>query len=108
MLGGGRLSCLDARLIGDDLSLLGNATLLADGRIAAALRMVTAPEIASTLTQHAFPNISPPPVLTPLSTPQRVAFDLDLSGNFDHLALQLGKDGPMVELTRSRESPPTP
>jgi hypothetical protein len=108
MLGGGRLSCLDARLIGDSLSLLGNATLLADGRIAAALRMVTAPEIATTLTQRAFPNISPPPVLTPLSTPQRVAFDLDLSGNFDHLALQLGKDGPMVELTRSRESPPTP
>jgi hypothetical protein len=108
LLGGGRLSCLDARLIGDDLSLLGNATLLADGRVAAALRMVTVPETAGTLTQRAFPNISPPPVLSPLSTPQRVAFDLDLSGNFDHLALQLGKDGPVVELTRSRESPPPP
>ncbi|MEY3898396.1 MAG: hypothetical protein RLZZ214_3918, partial [Verrucomicrobiota bacterium] len=44
VLRGGVLSCVDARLIGDDLSLLGNATLLADGRAAGAARLVAAPE----------------------------------------------------------------
>ena len=98
VLNGGQLSCLDARLIGDDLSFLGNATLLADGRIAAVLRMVAPPEAATAIIHHTFPNMSPPPSPTPLSTPQRTAFDLLASGNIGRLSLQLGQDGPVVEL----------
>lgn len=100
VLRGGMLSCVDARLIGDDLSLLGNATLLADGRAAAALRMVTQPDTANAIVNRVFPNIPQPPALTPMSTPQRAAFDLEAFGNIRQIFLRLGKDGPVMELKR--------
>jgi len=98
ILRGGILSCVDARLIGDDLSLLGNATLLADGRAAAALRLVAPPDSVTAIVNRTFPNIPQPPALTPLSSPQRAAFDLEASGNIRHLFLRLGHDGPVMEL----------
>lgn len=76
-LRGGVLQCGDARLIGDDLSLLGNAALLADGRLAAVLRIVAQPDAASAIGSRLIPN----PRLTPLFTPQRVAVDLHAAGN---------------------------
>ena len=94
VLRGGTLSCIDARLIGDELSFLGNATLLADGRAAAVLRMVAAPETAAAVASRAFPNIPQPVSLTPLSTPQRAAFDLEASGALGRIVLRFGKDGP--------------
>jgi len=97
VLRGGQLSCLDARLIGDELSILGNATLLANGSTAAACRLVSTPERLGGIVTAIFPNSSPP-ALTPLSTPQRAAFDLAAFGNFQHLYLQLGKDGPLLNL----------
>ncbi|MBC8126216.1 MAG: hypothetical protein H8M99_03575 [Gloeobacteraceae cyanobacterium ES-bin-144] len=100
ILRGGMLSCVDARFIGDDLSFLGNATLLADGRVAGVLRMVAPPEVASTLASRVFPKIPQPPSLTPLSTPQRSAFDLQAFGNLNQLFLRLGNDGPILELKR--------
>jgi hypothetical protein len=100
VLQGGMLSCIDARLIGDDLSLLGNATLLADGRAAAVLRMVAASESATAIARRLFPTIPQAPSLTPLSTPQRVAFDLEAFGNIRQLFLRLGNQGPIVELKR--------
>jgi len=98
ILRGGLLSCLDARLIGDDLSLLGNATLLADGRLAAALRVVAPPETAAAIINHMFPNSSPAAVLSPLTTPQRAAMDVAAFGNLSRIFLQLGKDGPIMEV----------
>lgn len=100
VLRGGLLSCIDARLIGDDLSFLGNATLLADGRAAAALRMVAAPESANAIAGRIFPAIRQDPSLTPLATSQRAAFDLEAFGNIRQLFLRLGHDGPIVELKR--------
>ncbi len=100
VLRGGMLSCIDARLIGDELSFLGNATLLADGRAAAALRMVAAPESANAIARRIFPVIRQAPSLTPLSTPQRAAFDLEAFGNIRQIFLRLGRDGPVVELKR--------
>jgi len=97
VLRGGMLSCIDARLIGDDLSLLGNASLLADGRAAAALRMVAAPDSITAMVNRLFPNLPQPPALTPLSTPQRAAYDLRASGNIGHLFMQLGNSGPVME-----------
>jgi len=96
VLHGGTLSCLDARLIGDDLSLLGNATILADGQTAAILRLVAPPETLSTITSRTFPNSRQPPVFTPLATPQRTALDLEFSGQIDHLTLRLGREGPVI------------
>ena len=97
ILRGGMFSCADARLIGDKLSLLGNATLLADGRLAGAARIVAAPETAAAIARKAFPMMKETPSLTPLSTPQRSAFDLEASGTISQLLLRLGKDGPTVE-----------
>lgn len=97
VLRGGVLSCVDARLIGDDLSLLGNATLLADGRLAAALRLVAPPESAGAIASRVFSNV-PPPALTPLATPQRAAFDLEAFGNIRQVFLRIGRDGPVLEL----------
>jgi hypothetical protein len=97
VLRGGIVSCVDARLIGDDLSLLGNATLLTDGRLAAALRLVAPPDSASAIANRVFPNAQPP-ALTPLSTPQRAAFDLEAFGNIRQVFLRIGREGPVVEL----------
>lgn len=80
-LRGGMLQCGDARLIGDELSLLGNAALIADGRLAAVLRIVAAPEAATAIGARLFPNPRP----TPLSTPQRVAVDLHAAGNLQQI-----------------------
>jgi hypothetical protein len=101
VLRGGILSCVDARLIGDELSFLGNATLLADGRAAAALRMVAPPESAAAIAARVFPDIAQAPSLTPLSTPQRAAFDVEASGNIRRMFLRIGREGPIVELNHS-------
>jgi hypothetical protein len=100
VLRGGILSCLDARLIGDELSFLGNATLLADGRAAAALRMVAPPESANSIVRRVLPRLEQVS-LTPLSSTQRAAFDLQAYGTPSHLTLQIGKDGPLMELKRA-------
>lgn len=100
VLRGGLLSCADARLIGDELSLLGNATLLADGRVAGTLRVVAPPDSVTAIVNRVFPKIPQPPVLTELSTPQRTAFDLEAFGNIRQVFLRLGKDGPIMELQR--------
>ena len=96
VLRGGTLSCLDARLIGDGLSLLGNATVLADGQVAAVLRLVAPAETLTAITNHAFPNSPQPPALTALATPQRTALDLEVSGSIGQLSLRLGREGPVI------------
>jgi hypothetical protein len=98
VLRGGVLSCVDARLVSDELSLLGNATLLADGRLAAVARLVAAPETATNIVNKVFSNNPGPPALTPLSTPQRAAFDLEAFGNISQIFLRLGREGPIVNL----------
>jgi hypothetical protein len=98
ILRGGVVSCVDARLIGDELSFLGNATLLADGRLAAVLRMVAAPDTANAIAGRLFPSLPQPVSLTPLATPQRAAFDLHAFGNISRVSLKLGTDGPFAEL----------
>ncbi|MEI6607094.1 MAG: hypothetical protein WCP35_17420, partial [Verrucomicrobiota bacterium] len=96
-LRGGVLSCLDARLVGDDLSLLGNATLLADGRAAGVVRLVAAPETTLGIVRGLFPNIEAAPSISPLTSPQRVACDLEVSGSLGALHLHLGHNGPLVQ-----------
>ncbi len=79
MLQRGVLRCLDARLVGDDVSLLGNGMALFDGRFAANLRIVAAPESLAVISMHTQTDSSPPQ-LTPLSTPQRAALDMRTFG----------------------------
>ncbi|MEP2774746.1 MAG: hypothetical protein ABJQ29_05935 [Luteolibacter sp.] len=75
----GALSCVDARLNGEQTSILGNATLLSDGRGAANLRIVASPEILRAVSSFTDPTGSPP-YYTPLHTPQRAALDLQVLG----------------------------
>lgn len=75
----GVLRCLDARLMGDNVSFLGNGMALSDGRFAANLRVVAAPENLAAISRHTQTDSSPPQ-LTPLSTPQRAALDLRVFG----------------------------
>ncbi len=94
LLRGGILSCTDARLVGDELSLLGNATLLADGRLAAVLRVVAPPDSLSALATRLLPNI-PTPAFTALSTPQRAAFDLEASGDIRQILVRPAATTPL-------------
>ncbi len=75
----GALSCIDARLVGEPLALIGNATLLSDGRAAANARVIAPPDTLVAISKFTEPN-SAAPALTPLSTPQRSALDLQLFG----------------------------
>lgn len=106
LLRGGVLSCVDARLLGEELSLLGNATLLADGRLGGVVRMVAAPERAAGLVQQYFPKLVGAPVFSSLSTPQRVAFDLSVFGTVNDPQLQFGQDGPVQHLVTGRAPMP--
>ena len=98
LLRGGILSCVDARLLSDELSLLGNATLLVDGRLGGIVRLVASPDRTTGLVQRLLPDLAAPLALTPLSTPQRVAFDLSVFGTLQDPQLQLGQEGPTQPL----------
>jgi hypothetical protein len=102
----GVISCVDARLIGDDLSFLANGTILHDGRAAAVLRIVSAPETATNLSRRLLPGIDDAPAFTELSTPQRVALDLEAFGRLGELDLRFGREGAVVGF-QDALTPPT-
>jgi len=77
---GGALRCLDARLVGDETSILGNAMLLSDGRFAGAARIVATPESLGAISRFIQADGSTPQ-LTALSTPQRAALDMWIFGS---------------------------
>jgi hypothetical protein len=80
MFHGGTLRCLDARLVGEETSLLGNAMLLSDGRFAGIARIVAAPESLVAISKFTHPD-GTAPQLTSLSTPQRAALDMRIFGS---------------------------
>lgn len=84
---GGVLRCLDARMVGEDSSFLGNGMALSDGRFAANLRIVASPESLASISKFTQTDSSPPR-LTPLSTPQRAALDLQVFGLPDKIFYQ--------------------
>lgn len=75
---GGALRCIDARLTGDDATIIGNGMILSDGRMAANTRVVAAPETLAAVSRFIQPGTETH--LTPLSTPQRAALDLQVFG----------------------------
>ena len=96
MLRGGTLSCVDARLIGDELSFLGNGTVLSNGKAAAVLRIVAPPETTMSIVHQFFPGLKAPPAFSSMSTPQRAALDIEAFGSIGDLQMRLGKNGPVV------------
>ena len=97
LLRGGAISCIDARFTGEDISLLGNATVLANGQAAGAARLVASPETTNAIVDRLFPMLHGAPSLTPLATPQRTAFDVEALGNIRELLVRIGKDGPVAK-----------
>lgn len=75
----GVLRCVDARLLGEETSILGNAMLLSDGRFASVARIVASPESLIAISKQTQPHGSAPQ-LTPLATPQRAALDMQVFG----------------------------
>jgi hypothetical protein len=108
VLRGGTLACLDARLIGEELSLLGNGKIATDGQVAAVLRTVAAPEKLVENLRKILPGLQGTPSLTPLSTPQRAALDLEATGRLGEIQLRLGKDGPVINPSAPEPSPHLP
>jgi len=92
----GALSCVDARIVGDHLSMLGNATVRSDGRTAGVLRIVAPPETTMSIVNQFFPGMQAPPAFSSMSTPQRVALDIEASGSLGDIQIRLGKNGPLV------------
>lgn len=97
VLRGGLLSCTDARLIGDQLSLLGNATVLSDSRCAAAMRIVVPPEDARGMTERIGRDIGKRITFGMMGTPDRVVSDLQALGNLDGIRIQLGQGGDVID-----------
>lgn len=99
VLRGGVLSCRDGRLIGDELSLLGNASMLADGRTAAVLRIVAGHDTAQGIANEVGRATGKRMAFSTLGTPDRLAADLYALGNLDGIQFQLGQGGDVIEAT---------
>ncbi len=97
VLRGGVISCPDARLIGDELSLLGNATVLSDTRGAAVLRIVVPPDYARGLSDHIGRDIGKRIAFGMMGTQDRVGSDLYALGNLDGIQVQLGQGGDVID-----------
>ncbi len=97
ILRGGVLSCTDARLIGDSLSLLGNATVLSDSRSAAILRIVVPPDHARGISERIGRDIGKRIAFGTMGTSDRVGSDLYALGNLDGILVQLGQGGDVID-----------
>jgi hypothetical protein len=96
VLQNGSISCVDARIVGDQLSMLGNATILSTGSTAGVLRIVAPPETTIGIVNRFFPGLQAPPAFSSMSTPQRVALDIEASGSLGDIQIRLGKNGPLA------------
>jgi hypothetical protein len=75
----GALRCVDARLAGEETTVMGNGAMLTDGRAAAIARIVAAPDTLLAISKFTQPTTSELQ-LSPLSTPQRAALDMQFFG----------------------------
>jgi hypothetical protein len=83
-LSGGVIRITDVRLLGEQLSLLGNAAAAADGRIGGVLRAVASPEGAAAAAARAGRFIpEAPDGFRPLDPPDRWLLDCRLAGSID-------------------------
>jgi hypothetical protein len=97
MLEGGTLHCPDARLVGESISLLGNATIRTDGEGSAVLRAVMPPEVAAMWRGRlAKLEVAVPPVFTEMESPDRLYIDLRWVSYPGGSGIEFGSGGPVV------------
>lgn len=100
----GIAACRDARAIGESASFLGNATVLADGRCAAVLRVVLHPDSARNIierTNAILPGTSWG--FAPMGAPDRLFADISAHGTLDHITVTLGGNGSALPLPQAAE-----
>ncbi|MGC4015259.1 MAG: hypothetical protein QM755_12195 [Luteolibacter sp.] len=105
LMGNGIVTCPDVRMIGDNLSLLGNGTAIPDGRAAAVLRIVAEPSVAAGLTAH-FQRCGVKLAFGQLGTPDRLAADIMAGANSEGMRIQLGQGGDIVGAADALEAVP--
>jgi len=88
---------VDARLTGEETTVMGNGAMLTDGRTAAIARIVAAPDTLLAISRFTQPSSSEPE-LTPLSTPQRAALDLRFFGQPGNFLYQPNPAAPPLPL----------
>ncbi len=90
ILVGGALQCSDFRLVGDEISLLGNGAILADTQLLSVLRVVASPRDAAfveTMLSRINPDI--PQRLPPFGNEDRRGADFLFGGSLFHTWLSL-------------------
>lgn len=93
----GILRVVDARLLGDSLSLLANGEIHTDGRAAAVVRIVGPPDDVPHLTRLLLPDIAAP-APEPSAGGQRAVQDIYLIGGPDGYELGLSISAPRIPL----------
>jgi len=88
----GRVSWNGVKLIGEDVSLLGNGEVSPSGGLLAVTRLVVSPEVAKMLSRGiSGAGIAPGSVWWQnLDTPDRKVRDLTISGDFQNLVIDAG------------------
>jgi len=91
---GGVARVIDARAVGDRFSLLGNAVVVADGRIGGVVRIVVPQDAVGGVEKMLGGLLADPPVgFRPLQTPDRWNVDCTLAGTIGSELFRAG-DGP--------------
>lgn len=101
----GTFRVLDARLRSEQLSLLGNAVLVPDGRVRGVLRLVADSPHAELITRFAVGAMLTGgwtrSWLEPLGTPDRQYRDLHLNGTLNRAMIDVGRHGEELEIRQA-------
>jgi len=101
ILRGGKLYCGDARLVGEDLSLMGNGHASMQGGMLAVTRLVASPEIATELAKSIHrAGVAEGAWWHELETPDRLVRDLTVSGSLYQPIVDAGDNYAGVRLTK--------
>jgi hypothetical protein len=102
---GGTFQVVDARLLSERLSFLGNAIVVPDGRVRGVLRIVADRESATAITRLAVGSLLSQgwtrSWFKPLITPDRKFRDLHVEGTLSKAMIDVGRKGEELEVPQA-------
>lgn len=102
---GGTFQVVDARLLSERLSFLGNAIVVPDGRVRGVLRIVADRESATAITRLAVGSLLSQgwtrSWFKPLITPDRQFRDLHVEGTLSKAMIDVGRKGEQLEVPQA-------
>ncbi|MFP6866752.1 MAG: hypothetical protein VCA35_12470 [Roseibacillus sp.] len=102
---GGTVQIVDARLLSERLSFLGNAIAVPDGRVRGVMRVVADREHAAAITRMAVGSLISGgwtrSWFEPLVTPDRQYRDLHLEGTLNKAMIDVGRKGEEIEVNEA-------